>query len=44
MDDYRKNMAGYLRDSHQMISELLSAADFDQNFPHIFGQPSGRQS
>ena len=40
MDDYRKSMAGYLRDSHQMIDEVLSTADFDEGFPHIFGRPT----
>ena len=41
MNDYRKSMAGYLRDSHQMIDKVLSAADFDEGFPHLFGQPTG---
>ena len=40
MEDYRKSMAGYLRHSHRMIDEVLSLADFDERFPHIFGQPT----
>ncbi len=40
MKDYRKSMTGYLRDSHQMIDQVLSAADFGEGFPHIFGRPT----
>ena len=38
--DYRKSMAGYLRNSHQMIEQVLSSADFVEGFPHIFGRPT----
>ena len=40
VNEYRESMAGYLRDSLQMIKLLLSAADFGEGFPHIFGQPT----
>ena len=40
MKEYRRSMAGYLRDSHQMIEQVLSLADFDEGFPHLFGRPT----
>ena len=32
-------MVGYLIEANQMIQQLLSEADFEEAFPHIFGHP-----
>ena len=40
MTEYRKAMAGYVREAHRMISSVLEPADFDKAFPYIFGEPT----
>ena len=40
MTEYRKAMAGYVRESHRMIGNALEPADFDEAFPDIFGEPT----
>ena len=37
---YRTTMAAYLEESHGMLQHLLSEADFEGAFPHVFGHPS----
>ena len=39
MNNYRKTMASYLSESHEMIRDLLSDANFEEAFPHVFGLP-----
>ena len=38
-DDYRGTMVRYLGEAQEMIGQLLSGADFEGAFPHIFGNP-----
>lgn len=37
--EYCDSMVEYLRESHQLISRLLEAADFDGDVPYVFGHP-----
>ena len=39
LNNYRKTMASDLGESLRMIQELLSDADFEDAFPHVFGHP-----
>ena len=36
-NDYRNTMVRYLGEAQEMIGQLLSGADFEGAFPHIFG-------
>ena len=38
-DAYRETMARFTREAAEMISRILSEADFESDFPHIFGHP-----
>ncbi len=38
-DDQRSVMVDYLREVHQEITRLLDDADFDDEFPYVFGHP-----
>ena len=40
MNVYRRVMVSYLVESYQMIQHLLSEADFEEAFPHVFGHPN----
>ena len=40
MNEYRKSMTNYLDEAHKMIQQVLSGADFEDSFPHLFGNPS----
>lgn len=40
MNAYRQTMVRYLDESHGMIQQLLSGADFEAAFPHVFGSPT----
>ena len=37
---YRRAMVSYLVESYQMTEKLLSEADFEDAFPHVFGHPN----
>lgn len=40
MNEYRRSMTYYLEEAHKMVQQVLSSADFEDAFPHVFGQPS----
>ena len=40
VNDYRKTMVGLLVEAFRMTQQLLSGADFEKSFPHVFGLPS----
>ena len=40
MSEYRRSMTSYLDEAHQSVQKALSIADFEDAFPHVFGQPT----